>query len=250
MKKNVLKMILLVVLLTTISCGKDTDSPKPNENASTSEKLIKSVKINGGEENLKDAIIHYTYNKENKITKIANSFDVSYQKDKIEIEKFKISATINEKGNVVSLTRIESSEKNYEYKYNTDNQLVQETKKAGKGTIDKDEIYNYHWENGNFVALGDKNNPDVRIEYGKHSNKNNFSFILLNRFSYNKMFLLCLPFPTGKSSEMLPTQVSSDRYSYSYEYEFDKEGYVTKITENYENTHDKEKYVTTFEINY
>lgn len=243
-------MLLSALLLTTISCGKDSDNPKSNENDSAPTKLIKSIKINGGEDDLKDAVILYTYNNENKITKIANSIDVSYSKDKIEIEKFKISATTNEKGNVVSLTRIESSVKNYEYKYNNDNQLIQEIKKAGKGTIDKDEIYNYHWENGNFVAVGEKNNPAVRIEYGKNANKNNFSFILLNRFSYNKMFLLCLPFPTGKSSEMLPTKVSSDRYSYSYEYEFDKEGYATKITENYENPHDKEKYVTTFEISY
>ncbi|GIM51790.1 hypothetical protein CAPN004_08200 [Capnocytophaga cynodegmi] len=249
MKKSVLKMILLVVSFATISCGKDTDSPKPNENDSTPVKLIKSIKINGGEDDLKDAIIHYTYNNENKITKIGDVIDISYQKDKIEVETFKISATINEKGNVVSLTKIESSEKYYEYKYNSENQLIQEINKAAEGTIDKDEIYNYHWENGNFVALGDKNNPAVRIEYGKNVNKNNFSFIL-SRFSYIKMFLPYLPFSIGKSSKMLPTKVSSDVYTYTYEYEFDKEGYVTKITENYENTRNKEKYVTTIEINY
>ncbi|CEN38476.1 conserved hypothetical protein [Capnocytophaga canimorsus] len=64
------------------------------------------------------------------------------------------------------------------------------------------------------------------------------------------MFLIYLPFPVGKNSKMLPTKVSSDAYTYTYEYEFDKEGYVTKITENYENTRNKEKYVTTIEINY
>ncbi|CEN37074.1 DUF4595 domain-containing protein [Capnocytophaga cynodegmi] len=249
MKKSVLKMIFLVVSLATISCGKDTDSPKPNENDSTPVKLIKSIKINGGEENLKEAIIHYTYNNENKITKIGDVIDISYSKNKIEIGVFKVSATINEKGNVVSLMKKETYDKKYEYKYNADNQLIQETKKAAEGTIDKDEIYNYHWENGNFVALGDKNNPAVRIEYGKNVNKNNFSLIL-SRSHYYKMFLIYLPFPVGKNSKMLPTKVSSDVYTYTYEYEFDKEGYVTKITENYENTRNKEKYVTTIEINY
>ncbi|WP_254051956.1 hypothetical protein [Capnocytophaga canimorsus] len=74
---------------------------------------------------------------------------------------------LTKKGNVVSLIKKETYDKKYEYKYNADNQLIQETKKAAEGTIDKDEIYDYHWENGNFVALGDKNNPAVRIEYGK-----------------------------------------------------------------------------------
>ncbi|MDO5105645.1 hypothetical protein [Capnocytophaga sp.] len=249
MKKNVFKMFLLVAFVTLISCGKDSDSIKPNENGSTnSVKLIKSIKISGGQEKLKDVVINYTYDTDNKIIKIANELDVSYQNNKIGIEKLKITATTNDKGNVTHLTRTESRDKNYEYQYNTANQLIQETKKANQGTIDTDEVYAYHWENENLVIMGDKNDPSVRVEYGKDTNKNNFSLVL-SRFSYHKM-LFYLPFPMGKASKMLPVKAFSSEYSYHYEYTLDNEGYVTKIIERYENTRSKENYITTFEISY
>lgn len=230
----------MVLCINFVSCGNDDDNNIIDSNNAT-KRVVSYTKIDGRDNTISETYT-ISYDDNGKVSKIAclyygdlEDYDFSFSGNEAvataeskfgeftDIENIKFSLNGNGYCTSAIQTLIEKSDtfyeesaSNYEFTYNSDNQVI-------KAKFDDDDEEEYVYKNGVMVSSG----VAETITYTDIPNIGNLFVAFTTNYETIEMWRFAGLL--GKASKFLPKTASWYEGTQTYDYELDEDGYVKTV---------------------
>lgn len=257
----------MVLCINLVSCGNDDDNVIDSNNAT--KRVVSYTKIDERYNSIKSAYT-ISYDDNGKVSKIvdyhgdaygdSDKYDFSFSGNEAvataesKFEEFtdidNIKFSLNENGYFTSAiwtfieksdTFYEESTYNYEFTYNSDNQVI---KTKYNDDVEED-VEEYVYKNGVMVSSG----VAEIITYTDIPNIGNL-FVAFTSDYRTTLDMWRFAGLLGKASKFLPKTASWDEGTETYDYELDKEGYVKTVKVTFHDARDGKEWPYTYKYAY
>ena len=229
------KIFLLLALFATVfvACSDDDDDEK--DKPAGKEKLVSKI-VTSNSKGIKEIEETFEYDSQKRITKYkyynvdeAYSYmqEYTYGDKKITMKDYEDDELYNTitytlENGVIVASSDDYNGKPVKFLYNSDKYLVK-AEKEGYSEI-------LTWSNGNLLKIGD----DMSFTYTEYENKSNIDITSINfteDAEFNDILFRSGYFGNRNKKLLLTTKSQWHTRLCQYEYTFDKDGYVTQISE-------------------
>lgn len=251
----------MVLCINLVSCGNDDDNIIDSNKAT--KRVVSYTEIDERYNSIKSAYT-ISYDDNGKVSKIVDGYEVGYIDEynfsfsgneavataESKFEEFtdidNIKFSLNENGYFTSAiwtfieksdTFYEESTYNYEFTYNSDNQVIK--------TKYNDDVEEYVYKNGVMVSSG----VAETITYTDIPNIGNL-FVAFTSDYRTTLDMWRHAGLLGKASKFLPKTASWDEGTETYDYELDEDGYVKTVKVTFHSAWDGKEWSYTYKYAY